>query len=307
MTAGIFSLAEAQVAPLFVPCAAYGSQTCQVAQPTGSGPTMVFVAFEGIFPDETHPIPTGTAYDPWLVSSDPTVGASWTGSAYPYLGGTPWQGSAMTALTYPYWIGFAPPGTPLSFDNIEWYTQFSSSGQNEPPIDWTAITPAVPFTLGSTTDAIAASSSLWQSLTLASTSISCAAGDWVQNDVCAVFSYLFVPSPSVIGNFSTLPSQLQTRFPFSWVYGVQTAFEGLTASSTSNFQSATLDLHSLGIGSTTAIGNVLPDVSVLSTTTINTFLPAGMWNTIQELIAASLWLSLGVYIFFETRNRLHRV
>jgi len=174
-----------------------------------------------------------------------------------------------------------------------------------PPIDWSAIT--FPTVYSTTSPAIAASSSLWANLDLASTTLQCATGNIFTDGLCTAFSFLFVPDPNTLNNYTTFTAMLETKFPFSWMYQVQTAITGLTASSTSNFQTASLNLASLGVGSTTAIGNILPDVDVLSTTTIEKFMPSGMWSSIQALIAAALWLSLGLYIFYEVRGLLHRV
>lgn len=174
-------------------------------------------------------------------------------------------------------------------------------------VDWTAITTSPPFTLGTTSTAIAASSSLWSSISIASSSLSCSTGNVFSDALCSAGAYLFIPSPAVLNNFSLLPQQLGTRFPFSWIYGVQSAINGLTASSTTNFEPAILNLHDLGVGSTTPIGNILPNFDALSTSTIQKYMPVGTWDDIQLLISASLWLGLGLYLFYETRSLLHRV
>ena len=134
---------------------------CHVSQPSGAPPNIVLVAFEGTYPDESSPVSTGTSYDPWIVSSDPTVGTSWNGQDYPMTPSTTWLGSAMTAITFPYWIGFAPPGTPLLYSNIVWYTQIDSSGNpaginantridTVTPADATTTATSTTFTFGAT-------------------------------------------------------------------------------------------------------------------------------------------------------------
>jgi len=122
--------------------------------------------------------------------------------------------------------------------------------------------------------------------------------------ICVAFSYLFLPSPQVLNEWGTLASTSAQHFPISWFYEVRDAFSGITASS-STMTEFEFSMHDLGLGSTTAIGNVLPDATIFSTSTITHFMPAGVWVAIQALMAAALWLGLAADIWFTSRNLFH--
>jgi len=129
-------------------------------------------------------------------------------------------------------------------------------------------------------------------------------GNIFASGLCTGFAFLFVPSPSVMNQFFGIPTAVETKFPFSWVVQLSGIVNGLTASSTSTSTIATLDLYSAGIGSTTAIGNILPHAQeIFGYTVITSLLPAGMWATIQQLIAAAAWVILAWYIWDRIRTR----
>jgi len=121
--------------------------------------------------------------------------------------------------------------------------------------------------------------------------------------ICTSFAFLFVPSPDVLDDWSDLASTTLSRFPFSWVVGTKTAITGMSASSTSNMAAYSLNLADLGIGSTSPIGNLMPNIVALSTSTIMTYMPAGVWTAAQTLMAASLWLLVGWDIYATIRRR----
>jgi len=164
-----------------------------------------------------------------------------------------------------------------------------------------------PLPYATSSAAIAASSSLWESLQVASSSISCSTGNFFTDGLCSAGAFLFVPNPNILNQYVGLPSALQSKFPFSWVYAVQTTVGSLSASSTANFGALSFGLGDLGIGSTTPMGNILPNVDVFSTTTLMKYMPIGVWNTGQSLIAISLWLGLIYFIFHDARRRFQGV
>jgi len=164
-----------------------------------------------------------------------------------------------------------------------------------------------PAVFSTSSAAIAASSSAWASLAIASSTYACTSSDWIQNEVCTIGTYLFVPNPNTVQPLVELPSTLALKFPFSWVYGIQTTIGSLSASTTANFTSLSIGLGDLGIGSTTPMGNILPNFDAFSTTTLMEFMPVGVWDTGQLLISISLWLGLVYFIFHDARRRFHRV
>jgi len=127
------------------------------------------------------------------------------------------------------------------------------------------------------------------------------AGNIFSRGLCWAGTYLFVPNPNVLNQYAALPQLVQTKFPFSWVSGVKEEFDTLSASSST--QSFSVDMSTLGMGSTSPIGNVLPNITLFSTSTVTRFMPAGMWAAIQALMAAALWIALGYDIYITVRRR----
>jgi len=171
-------------------------------------------------------------------------------------------------------------------------------------IDFNAIsTSTLPLVFNQYAAQIAASSSLWGAFATTSTLVNqCATGNLLGDGFCTAFTFIFVPNPNTLNAFFAIPQLAQQKFPFSWIYGIQDEIDTLQSTST-NMANYQYGLHDLGIGSTTPMGNVLPNFTVFSTTTIQTYISQGMWNAFMTLIAASLWLAL-VYDVFITAKRL---
>jgi len=168
-------------------------------------------------------------------------------------------------------------------------------------IDWGAL--YVPVVFSSSTAAIATSSGLWNSLTLASSTAQCNSGNLFTDGLCAAGTFLFIPNVDILNGFFTIPTTAATKFPFSWIYGVKTEFNSLSVSSTTAMTTLSYNFHDLGIGSTTPMGNILPNVEVFSKNTIETYISPSLWSTFQTLIATALWLS---FFWFEF-NRARRM
>jgi len=168
-------------------------------------------------------------------------------------------------------------------------------------IDWNAIT--FPTVYSTTSAAIAASSTLWGAYA-SSTNLSavCNTGNLLGDGICDAGQFLFVPNPHVLDAFFAVPAEAAQRFPFSWIYGVQNEFNSLTVASTTAMSSFSFNLASLGIGSTTSMGNILPNTEVFSKNTIETYISPTLWATFQTLIAAAMWLSFFWYEFNRARN-----
>lgn len=193
-----------------------------------------------------------------------------------------------------------PAGTEYCFSTPYW--QLNSS------INWGALNLYTPSVFSSSSQGIATSSTLWESLAT-STITNCAnAGNIFSEGLCTAGSYLFMPSPDVLNDYANFPTLVQTKFPFSWVSGVSDAFDDLSASSTANFISVTIPFHDAGVGTTTgaAFGNFLPNINILSTSTVLTYISEAQWAFFQSLIALGLWLGLALDIFFTVRDRMHQ-
>lgn len=114
--------------------------------------------------------------------------------------------------------------------------------------------------------------------------------------ICNVGVFLFVPSNEAISNFQALASTSQSKIPFSYVYGLGSIYSSLTASTSVNLPTYTLDLPALG--TTTPLGNILPDsVTFLSTTTIDTYYPTATRETFLFLGSSAIWLGLAFILY----------
>lgn len=123
--------------------------------------------------------------------------------------------------------------------------------------------------------------------------------------LCAVGAFLFIPDQTVLQQFSTLASTTKQKFPFNYVAQVADTWDSLQASSTANSPIWTFGLHDLGIGSTTPLGNILPNSTVFSSTTVTSYFPPGSFEILKALAAIALIMGLIADIFFTSRNLLH--
>lgn len=120
---------------------------------------------------------------------------------------------------------------------------------------------------------------------------------------CKTAFFVVVPTSDSVNQFATLGTDLQSRFPFSWFSTIVNTWNGLTASTTANSQTLEFRLHDLGIGSTTQMGNILPNVIVFSSSTVEQYF-GGNFDTWKNLGAIAILLTLIADIFFTTRNMI---
>jgi len=171
-------------------------------------------------------------------------------------------------------------------------------------IDWSAYyTPPV---FSSSSQAIGTSSTLWGALSTSSISACDDVGNIFSTGLCVAGAFLFMPNPNVLNTFTALPSQIALKFPFSWFFTLKDTVGVLSASSTSNMAEVTLGLSSLDPATSTYFGPILPNVTVLSSTTITRYLPSGMLATLLFLEASALWVIVGFAVYHRVRhNWLH--
>jgi len=67
-----------------------------------------------------------------------------------------------------------------------------------------------------------------------------------------------------------------------------------------------VDLHSLGIGSTSPMGNILPDIQI-STTTMGKYCPSTCHNTFIGLQDMAMWISFMAYLWRRGKSIIHMV
>lgn len=134
-----------------------------------------------------------------------------------------------------------------------------------------------------------------------STFLTQVAGDFASG-LCNVSVFLFVPGNTAIAQWTNIGNTTAQKFPFSWVYSITTTLQGLTASSTANSPAFAFNLHDLGIGSTSPIGNILPNYDGFSTTSVETYLTPDLLSALKGLASVALIVGLVADIFFTSRN-----
>jgi len=127
-------------------------------------------------------------------------------------------------------------------------------------------------------------------------------GNIFSNALCRAFAYLFVPNPTVLDQYQNLGPQLQTKFPVSWVYQVQAEIN-TAATTTLSSPVWTMNLHDAGIGSTTPLGNILPNMVVFSSSTVKRYISDAQWNALMTLAGAAIWL-VAFYTLYAIGHRL---
>jgi len=163
--------------------------------------------------------------------------------------------------------------------------------------------------IASSSIAMATSSSLFTGLsastTLAALQGQCStSGNIFAEAFCIAGAFLFVPDPTLLNKWSQLPDSIQLRFPFSWIASIMSTWQALAASSTDNSPSLSYNLRDLGIGSTTPMGNILPNTVVFSTSTVETYLSPGILSALKTLAGVAILLVFVADVFFTSRNLL---
>jgi len=120
------------------------------------------------------------------------------------------------------------------------------------------------------------------------------------------FQYVFMPTEESLDQFSNLGDLLRTKAPFSYVASTTAVWSGLVASTTANSPTWTMNYHDVGIGSTTPLGNILPNFTAFSATTTKSLFPAGTFDLLKALAGITILLGLIADIFFTVRNLMQQ-
>jgi len=126
----------------------------------------------------------------------------------------------------------------------------------------------------------------------------------ISTGFCRTGVFLFIPNQSILTQFYDMSGQVKDHAPFTYFFDLQNAFNGLTASSSTNLPTYSANLGSLGIGSTTPLGNILPNLTILSSSTVNTYVPAGFYASLMFLARASIWLGVGFTLYAIGKKEL---
>jgi len=232
-----------------------------------------------------------------------TTGPDITGDDFPVVIPSPVGAGYYTLCAFYYPSGnFTVVGqAELYFDGSSWATTQPTS------IPFQNL--YFPAVFSTSSAAIAASSSLWASMTLASSTLSCQTGNIFSDGLCAAVSYLFLPNPNILNAYAGLPFLIQTKFPFNWVASTTAIISGMSASSTANMIELKYTFAGSQISSSSplALPNILPSQTVFSSSTIETYITPSQWAFFQTLIAAAIWLTFAADVFFTVRNKMHTV
>jgi len=126
-------------------------------------------------------------------------------------------------------------------------------------------------------------------------------GSDIANALCNVTGFLFVPSTQTLFAYQALNTNLSNKIPFSYFFDVKDILQGLTASTTGsggNFQSVVIDFSSVDPTASTSMGHILPShFEALSTTTIRTYVPDSVYNTLFLLMRSAIWVAVGLTLY----------
>jgi len=181
---------------------------------------------------------------------------------------------------------------------------FDASGGTPPP-NWGAVIVAPALDFGAI-QYVATSTSLFSgdaSGTLQAIANQCSeTGNVFSLALCRAFSYLFIPNPTVLNQYLTIGPTLQDKFPVSWFYQLQTEINTVSTTTLSS-PVWTMNLHDIGVGSTTSMGNIMPNMIVFSSSTVKHYITDSQWNALMTLAGAAIWL-IAFYTLYGIGNRL---
>lgn len=124
--------------------------------------------------------------------------------------------------------------------------------------------------------------------------------------MCSAFAFLFVPDPNTYNAYNAALDTAQSRFPVSWYNGIADTYEGLTASSTANMATVSINFASVDPATSTPFGPILPNATILSSTTISTYLTPTILTLLLTLEIAAIWVLFSLFIFFDVQRRFFR-
>lgn len=118
--------------------------------------------------------------------------------------------------------------------------------------------------------------------------------------MCNVLTYLFVPNNAQLQSMLNLQGLMLSKVPFSYYGQIYSEISGLVASSsTGNIPEYSINFDQIDFSSSTDLGYILPrgNFDLLSSTTINTYIPAGIHDTLYSLAEFAIWVSVVLYIY----------
>jgi len=114
----------------------------------------------------------------------------------------------------------------------------------------------------------------------------------VGNGISYALSALFVPSQQVVNDFKNLT--ITDKFPFQYVTLLSASLIGTSTSN--SFATSTISLQSLNIGSSTPIGNILPDISFGKGSALK-YLGVSNYNALLLMQGVAMYMTAFYYLF----------
>lgn len=178
-------------------------------------------------------------------------------------------------------VSSLPCGTNTT-PNIGGVEDYAFALNTNPPANWSQFASTTIYVPGLSTTTVA----------------SYCAGNVIETGLCNVFTFLFVPSDVSISQLVDRWSLLQDKIPFSYYNEFYSYFSALTATTTENVQTFSINLSLVDFASSTAFGPILPSsFDFFSKETISRYISEDTHDLIFLLMEAVIWLAVAFHIY----------
>jgi len=128
-----------------------------------------------------------------------------------------------------------------------------------------------------------------------STGLISSIGNDIALGLCNVLVFLVIPSNQAVSQWQSFSSTTATKIPFSYFYELKSLYQSQVATSAPSFVNWTIDFSN---APTTSSYQILPrQITVLSTSTVSTYLSDTQRNLLRNLLAYTIWLSFAYVVY----------
>jgi len=145
-----------------------------------------------------------------------------------------------------------------------------------------------PLVFSTTSQAIMASSSLWQNLAMASTTAHCESDNYISAALCGTFTYIFMPNPAIFEAVGKLPSELMIRAPFTYVDSFSDTIDTLYSTATGQATSTSGVWHYENGPASSSLTLIDPD---------STLAKMPLVTTLRDYLGYAIYLAFAGYAF----------
>lgn len=110
----------------------------------------------------------------------------------------------------------------------------------------------------------------------------------VQGALCNIFSFLFVPSTSIIQQYTNTKTTLATKVPWGWWTQVSAGFGSVSSTITASTTAFTLQIPFNGATET---------IAIIDYSEMNKYIPQSLLNIIRALGGVAIWAMFGAWIW----------